>query len=774
MEHDAWRWGAAIAIAVGCGGRSSLPDGSEGLGHDEDGATVSESFTVRESVEQLHVFGAAAAVDLELLDARGKLVAAGRTDALGSFIFRRLAPGSGYTVRLADDASDYTDELAVWSVEGSLPADPDTFYRQQLEPGFNYITTRDGTKLSAYVNLPGPIAAGPYPTVVNYSGYEPSRPGAPIESAETYCERFPVLCDAPRDQSAVIAGLLGYATVSVNLRGTGCSGGAYDYWETLQVLDGYDVIEVAARQPWVLHGKVGMTGLSYPGIAQLFVAQSRPPHLAAITPMSVIADTTTSTLAPGGIFNEGFAFRWAERVFAGAAPYGQGWEMDVVLAEEAEGGRSQCAENQLLHEQRVDGVARAEAAPYYSDELALPLDPSRFVDRIDVPVFLTGQWQDEQTGPHFAALLDRFVAAPVVRFTVTNGVHPDGFAPHILAEWKYFLDLYVARRKPGLDLAFSLVAPRLFERVFGAVLPLPADRFAAVQSFEEARARYESESPLRVIFETGASPALAVKGAPEGHFEAHFSAWPPPDTRALRLFFQPGGSLAEMPPSPTGGASAFEHDAAAGGRVTLAEGADLWSPQPRYDYRPLVPGKAVAFLGPVLERDVVTVGHGSVDLYLQSSASDADLEVNLTEVRADGEESYVQSGWLRASHRKLRDDATELRPTHTHREADLRPLPAGEWTPVRVELMPFAHLFRAGSRIRVSVDTPGDSRASWRFILLEHSGAVRHAIAHDAAHPSSLVLPVVEGVEVPATVPDCSWLRGQPCRDYVPLVNAPF
>ncbi len=68
------------------------------------------------------------------------------------------------------------------------------------------------------------------------------------------------------------------------MRGTGCSGGAFDYFEKLQSLDGYDVVETTARQPWVLHNRVGMAGVSYGGISQLFVGATRPPHLAAITP----------------------------------------------------------------------------------------------------------------------------------------------------------------------------------------------------------------------------------------------------------------------------------------------------------------------------------------------------------------------------------------------------------------------------------------------------------------------------------------------------------
>jgi predicted acyl esterase len=46
------------------------------------------------------------------------------------------------------------------------------------------------------------------------------------------------------------------------MRGTGCSGGAFDFFERLQSLDGYDLVETVARQPWVLHNRVGMAGIS--------------------------------------------------------------------------------------------------------------------------------------------------------------------------------------------------------------------------------------------------------------------------------------------------------------------------------------------------------------------------------------------------------------------------------------------------------------------------------------------------------------------------------
>ena len=67
----------------------------------------------------------------------------------------------------------------------------------------------------------------------------------------------------------------GYAWVGVNIRGTGCSGGAFNFFENLQALDGYDAIETIAAQPWS-NGHVGMVGISYAGISQLFVARTQP------------------------------------------------------------------------------------------------------------------------------------------------------------------------------------------------------------------------------------------------------------------------------------------------------------------------------------------------------------------------------------------------------------------------------------------------------------------------------------------------------------------
>jgi predicted acyl esterase len=723
-------------------------------------------FRVRGTLEQVYVWQAPVETPLELVAADGSVSDTGVTDTQGSLVFREVPPGQGYIVRVAAEPATHVEDVWVRSTD-DLGPDP-ALYEQPLQPGYGYLTTRDGTKLSIFVTMPGPPENGPYPTVVTYSGYSPSRPGHLLsDAAQGFCGDFPILCDAPDDPNALIAGVLGYATVGVNMRGTGCSGGAYDYFEPLQQLDGYDVVETVAHQPWVLNGKVGLVGLSYPGITQLFVAQTQPPSLAAITPMSVIADSATSTLVPGGIYNSGFALAWIDNVLERAKPYGHQWVTDLVDA-----GDTTCEEHQLLHSQNLDVVAKALANPYYSDEVAKPVDPSSFVDRINVPVFLTGQWQDEQTGPHFATMLDKFTGAPVKRFFVTNGVHIDGLAPQNLMEWFIFLELYVAERVPQFDAGAASLVPVFFSQVFGAFVPLPENRFEAAPDFETAKAAYESEPSLRVNFETGTADGLQA-GAPQAAFTQSFDAWPIPETVAQRWFLQPNGTLGDTAPvAADAPGHAFHHEPAAGDRTFLPNGG-VEALQPAYVYPALTDDQAVAWTGAALDADTVMIGSGSVDLWLNSTEADADLEVNLTEIRPDGLEVLVQSGWLRASHRKLRDDATELRPVKSHYLADIEPIVPGEWTPLRVELMPFAHVFRAGSRVRVSVDTPGDSRAAWRFILLEQDGTAVHTIGNDAAHASSVVLPVIPNVDVPTPLPACNALRGQPCRPYTPLSMEP-
>ncbi|MBI1745688.1 MAG: CocE/NonD family hydrolase [Acidobacteria bacterium] len=736
------------------------------------------SFQVLGSLKQIFIIGAPAGASVALRDARGDVVKTGVVDGLGGLVFRNIPPGDGYVASLTyNGTTTHSGRTAVFD-ENYVPAQ--SFYDAQRLPtglvghaGYGYITTRDGTKLSAQVQLP--VGSGPFPVLVEYSGYSPSDP-TPDNLAAGDVQPF-----------RLISLLLDYAYVGVNIRGTGCSGGDFDYFEWLQSVDGYDVIETIAAQPWVKNGQIGMVGISYPGISQLFVAQTRPPHLAAISPLSVIDDTFRSTLYPGGIFNDGFARNWAlerQNQNRWPDPVGAAWVIKRIRA-----GDVQCEANQLLRQQNPDLLKKIERNPYfpvpgnpdYPDGGEI-LTPYAFVNRIVVPTFIAGAWQDEQTGGHWPVLLEQFAPETPMRIVATNGTHTEPLGPSILSSLMEFLDFHVARRVPAIPEIARVVASLLYSKVFDSPdIKLPPNRFRGY-NYNQARSVYGAEKPVTILWETGAKPGTRTWGSPEPAAKSTYTRWPPAETVVDYWYFQPDSQLKREVPQVRDdeprAIDAFQYDPAAKPRSNFhCPGSEmdptqcpeaLWKAGAVYDWRTIPDGKALSFLSEPLPTQTTMLGSGSVDLWLKSTAADIDLEVTLTEVRPDGNERYVQSGWLRASHRRL-DEArsTELRPRHTHLERDAAPL-EGQFALVRIELLPFAHVFRPGSRIRISVEAPGGNRPLWTFDVLKSTDPITNWIAHSPGRPSRVVLPLIPNVEVPDEWPPCpTSLRSQPCRLYV-------
>jgi predicted acyl esterase len=600
---------------------------------------------------------------------------------------------------------------------------------------------------------------------VNYSGYTPANPAT-----------------AEPEPTLLAARTLGYGTVGVNMRGTGCSGGAFAFFEPLQSTDGYDVIEAVAAQDW--SGNVGMFGISYPGISQLFVAATQPPNLTAITPLSVIADTYRSTLYPGGVLNNGFATDWAaDRAHdSQPAPDGQAWAQDRI-----DGGDETCAANQALKRQAPSIDAEIDQNEPYLSGWHDTLAPRTFVDEIDVPVFLGGAWQDEQTGGHFPTMLDELAQnVPDLHVALTNGTHVESLGPDLLVSVFEFIDFYVGERVPRINPVARPAGPVLYSQIFGELYNIAPDRTWPLD-YDTALAQYQAEPDIRVLWERGAKESDAVVCAadnapgpacspttPLARYESTHPSWPVPSATTQELFLGPDGRLTgsapTVPDDEARGRSQYEYDAAAVSQQTTFAGgtSDIWRTDATFDWPQVPDGQGVSFLTEPLGANVNVLGTSSVDLFLRSTAPDVDLEVTLSEVRPDGQETYVQAGWLRASHRAEGDDSTALAPFHTHEEQDWSALPADEFVPMRVELFPVAHVFRAGSRLRLSIDAPGGTRPFWKFDSLVQDDAVNE-IGHSVGRPSHLTLPVVADPGAPAGLPPCNSLRGQPCRAFTGL-----
>jgi len=114
---------------------------------------------------------------------------------------------------------------------------------------------------------------------------------------------------------------------------------------------------------------------------------------------------------------------------------------------------------------------------------------------------------------------------------------------------------------------------------------------------------------------------------------------------------------------------------------------------------------------------------------------------------------------------------TALEPIQSHLEVDAEPMPPGQFVSVRVPLSASAHVFRAGSRIRLSIEAPGGDRTRWAFDTFATNGTVVNDVAYGVALASKVVLPVIRNAEIATGLPPCPGLRGQPCRSYVAASN---
>jgi uncharacterized protein len=312
---------------------------------------------------------------------------------------------------------------------------------------------------------------------------------------------------------------------------------------------------------------------------------------------------------------------------------------------------------------------------------------------------------------------------------------------------------------------------------------LPPDPIQLEPTYKTALAAFKALPEVRVLFDNGAgqSPTgSTTPGDPYPGYEQSFSTLPVPGTVARFWYLGPGGTLNDHPPthkrvsSYTSNAKAtaltdYPGNTGTGG---LWANASAW--QWKWDQNP--PGTAVSYVSSPLKTNTTVVGAGAVHLWVRSSTPNVDLQATISEVRPDGNEIFVQNGWLRADERKLDgtqsnlldQKSTLLEPVLSMRASDVSPMPTGRFVEIVIPLYYEGHAYRAGSRMRVTIAAPNGTQPIWSFGETEPAGTTKVSIASSRTMPSSLILPVVPGAGVPTGFPPCPSLRNEPCRPYMP------
>ncbi|WP_159431108.1 CocE/NonD family hydrolase [Fontimonas thermophila] len=498
----------------------------------------------------------------------------------------------------------------------------------------------------------------------------------------------------------------GIAVIGVSLRGTGCSQGTWRPFDLRWGPDGAEVVEWIAQQPWN-DGRVAAAGVSFPAILALATAVQRPPALRAVLPMVPLGELYRDVAYPGGIFNLTFATAWTFMQKVGT-PFS--------LFETLQGDTRCGTAIPLQNDPRHITVVEAAQIPYADSDERYErfLSPELFA-RISVPVLGQVAWQDEQLGSRAWHAFERLDPSRTWMVGV-NGAHGTIVNSARFRELAVaFLDHFLHGGQPQ-----DFAAPRL--QIWKGM----------------STADYE--------------PAVVEL----------YDRWPlEPET--LTLYAQPDGSLRFEPPSAARMFS-YLYPLPAPSTLTL-----ILVPNPtQLTYLlPVIPGGSVALTTPTLDQDLRILGPASLDVWISTPASDVDLQVSLVEVRPDGREMFVQRGWLRASHRAL--DAvrsTPRLPVHTHRQADVQALTPGAITPLRIEIMPVAHTFHAGSALRVYVEAPLGFSGFRQLALNPLPTTVSVHVGPQT--PTRLVFGrAPQPVSIPVRadgLPACDRTENQPCR----------
>jgi putative CocE/NonD family hydrolase len=158
-----------------------------------------------------------------------------------------------------------------WTVERKQLPPPTGPFRQSL-----YVPVRDGTRLAMNVYRPakdGAPVEEPRPVIFSFTPYRAryrDADGRRIERRQI----------ARADDEALLEG--GYVIAVADVRGKGASFGARrGFQDRTEALDGYDLVQWLAEQPWS-NGRIGMYGCSYLGGTAVHVASTAPPALQAI------------------------------------------------------------------------------------------------------------------------------------------------------------------------------------------------------------------------------------------------------------------------------------------------------------------------------------------------------------------------------------------------------------------------------------------------------------------------------------------------------------
>lgn len=601
------------------------------------------------------------------------------------------------------------------------------------------VPARDGARLATDVYLPERAGTvnGRFPTIVERTPY--NKDGNAVPLTAFYVPR-------------------GYAVVVQDVRGRYNSEGT---WRPLRDdgPDGADLLKWIAAQPWS-NGKVGTVGMSYGGATQHAIAIAGAPALAAMMPFDAMSNAGRFGVRHNGAFE----LRWLNWILTlgiatgkTASPTGLRKGSNGELAATRAANPKEAAPALIEMGDHIKEYVRA--LPLRAGTTPLQFAPE--YERWLIEAMGHGDndsfWTD--MGASVVDHLDAYQDVPVYHIT---GWY-DSWGAQV-ANLNYVL---LSKSKKSLQRL--LIGPWTHggqAQTFSGIAEFGA---AAAVDLNDLRLRWfdrwllgrengiDREAPVRIFVMGSGEPRktpegrLFVGGAWRDEKE-----WPLARTVYTPYFLHANGTLSTQSPAEPEAFTRYSFDPrnpvpTIGGNVSsegelMPRGAMDQRCYPEHwlckDTLPLSARKdVVVFETPPLERDIEVTGRLVVKLWASSDGPDTDFTAKLIDVYPPsrdypaGVDLNVGDSIVRARYRESLKTAKMLEPG--------RP---AEFT---IEMYPTSLVFRRGHRIRLDISSSNFPR----FDINPNTGEAlngnrgwriaENTLYHDAAHPSSVILPVI-------------------------------
>ena len=534
-----------------------------------------------------------------------------------------------------------------------------------------FITMRDGTPIACRIYRPD--TAGRFPVLFAASPYQYETDDLPHSTMFLWREVGPVEWYV-RDQ--------GYAYVHMDVRGSGQSGGVYNFLDREEQQDYYECIEWVGRQDWC-NGKVGGIGQSYYAWSQWFMGIVNPPSLKCIAPYDGAVAPYRGTAYHGGIYCDFMAW-WYQLVRVNnlhrAANGLSGQYMPLDLAGE------------MARHQTYDDWWRERC-------------PWERLDEIKVPLLSIGHWG--KMGLHLRGNILGYENVKTPKKLVVTGAK-DVFEAHDQFD---HISYHEAELLPFYDHYLKGKKNKWAERPNVRLHVGGRNEWREEDEWPLKRAKFQhfylNERTSKSV--TSVNDGLLTTDAPKANGGSTSYDYPDPNWKLGTVGFSPQG------PDPVRGVLTFTTE-------------------------PLK--KHLEIVGPIILELHASSSNIDTDFIIKISdqypQSMEDRTLNIQPLA-----TVVSKGWLRASHReKDKILSSKLRPIYTH--ANPKPIEPGIVYVFEIEVMPCAHEFKANHRIRLEIvngDSPlTDSLFTHQYLYYKVG---TDTIWHNDKHPSRLLLPIV-------------------------------